>query len=87
MKLLKSSAKIFLFSVLVFSVSQTLLAQTGSINEPVRYIGGVTIDPNVHEGRLRYAIGVESIVCVFDAFEREFNQLQIECLPVDQGIH
>jgi hypothetical protein len=35
-------------------------AQTGSENEPVRYIGGVTIDPNVHEGRLRYAIGVES---------------------------
>lgn len=35
-------------------------AQTGSIHEPVRYIGGVTIDPNVHEGRLRYAIGTES---------------------------
>ena len=35
-------------------------AQTGSIHEPVRYVGGVTIDPNVHEGRLRYAIGVES---------------------------
>lgn len=34
--------------------------QTGSINEPVRYIGGVTIDPNVHEGRLRYAVGTES---------------------------
>ncbi len=36
------------------------MAQTGSVNEPVRYIGGVTIDPNVHEGRLRYAIGTES---------------------------
>ena len=35
-------------------------AQTGSINEPIRYVGGVTIDPNVHEGRLRYAIGTES---------------------------
>lgn len=35
-------------------------AQTGSINEPIRYIGGVAIDPNVHEGRLRYAIGTES---------------------------
>ncbi len=35
-------------------------AQTGSIHEPVRYIGGVSIDPAVHEGRLRYAIGVES---------------------------
>lgn len=34
--------------------------QTGTASEPVRYIGGVTIDPNVHEGRLRYAIGTES---------------------------
>ncbi len=36
-------------------------AQTGSINEPVRYIGGQTVDPSVHEGRLRYAIGTENI--------------------------
>ncbi len=36
------------------------IAQTGSINEPIRYVGGVTIDPDVHEGRLRYAIGTES---------------------------
>ncbi|GAB3898932.1 hypothetical protein GCM10028803_19220 [Larkinella knui] len=35
-------------------------AQTGSPAEPVRYVGGETIDPNVHDGRLRYAIGVES---------------------------
>jgi hypothetical protein len=35
-------------------------AQTGSVNEPIRYVGGVTIDPDVHEGRLRYAIGTES---------------------------
>lgn len=35
-------------------------AQTGSIHEPVRYVGGVSIDPAVHEGRLRYAVGVES---------------------------
>ena len=49
---------------LLFFLSLTIClktqAQTGSANEPVRYIGGVTIDPNVHEGRLRYAIGVES---------------------------
>ncbi len=37
------------------------LAQTGSPAEPVRYIGGVTIDPSVHEGRLRWAVGVENI--------------------------
>jgi len=38
----------------------TVYAQTGSKYEPVRYIGGVSIDPHVHEVRLRYAIGVES---------------------------
>ncbi|MCB0689019.1 MAG: hypothetical protein KDC53_20915, partial [Saprospiraceae bacterium] len=37
-----------------------LSAQTGSIYEPVRYIGGKSVDPSVHDGRLRYAIGVES---------------------------
>lgn len=40
---------------------QILFAQTGSAAEPVRYIGGVTIDPSVHEGRLRWAIGAESV--------------------------
>ncbi len=35
-------------------------SQTGSIHEPVRYMGGVTIDPRVHDGRLPYAVGVES---------------------------
>jgi hypothetical protein len=36
-------------------------AQTGSIHEPIRYVGGQTIDPSVHDGRLRYAIGTENI--------------------------
>ncbi len=40
--------------------SETVQAQTGSAQEPVRYIGGESVDPQVHEGRLRYAIGVES---------------------------
>jgi hypothetical protein len=35
--------------------------QTGSVNEPIRYTGGVTIDPTSHEAGLRYAIGVENI--------------------------
>ncbi len=35
-------------------------AQTGSENEPVRYVGGVTIDPRPHEARLRPAIGVHN---------------------------
>ncbi len=34
--------------------------QTGSENEPVRYVGGVTIDPRPHDGRLRPAIGVHN---------------------------
>jgi len=56
-----ATSKILLASILlIFGINQTIKAQTGSIHEPVRYIGGVTIDPNVHEGRLRYAIGVES---------------------------
>lgn len=38
----------------------TSFAQTGSVHEPVRYVGGISTDPQVHEGRLRYAIGVES---------------------------
>ena len=51
-----------LYPLIVFIIVMPLCqyGQTGSVNEPVRYIGGVTIDPNVHEGRLRYAIGTES---------------------------
>lgn len=51
---------IFISCFLMLSLALRTEAQTGSIHEPVRYVGGVTIDPNVHEGRLRYAIGVES---------------------------
>lgn len=39
-------------------------AQTGSEEEPVRYIGGVTADPTLHEARLPYAVGVENIQVV-----------------------
>ncbi len=39
-------------------VSTTTFAQTGSEHEPIRYVGGVTIDPRPHEARLRPAIGV-----------------------------
>ena len=49
---------IFLF-ILFFTVNT--FAQTGSVHEPVRYIGGQTIDPSVHHGRLRYAVGTENI--------------------------
>ncbi len=43
---------------------QCILAQTGSVYEPVRYIGGEFIDPFTHEAGLRYAIGVENIQTV-----------------------
>ena len=53
--------KYFCLTIVAIAITQlNSLAQTGSATEPVRYVGGVTIDPNVHEGRLRYAIGVES---------------------------
>lgn len=52
--------RILLFLTAYISVATLSFSQTGSVNEPVRYIGGVTIDPNVHEGRLRYAVGTES---------------------------
>ncbi len=38
----------------------TLLAQTGSNHEPVRYVGGPRVNNNVHDGQLRPAVGVES---------------------------
>ena len=37
-----------------------LYGQTGSESEPVRYVGGVTIDPRPHEARLRPAIGAHN---------------------------
>lgn len=40
---------------------QVLFAQTGSVHEPIRFVGGTHIDPFTHEAGLRYAIGVENI--------------------------
>ena len=37
-----------------------ILAQTGSIHEPVRYVGGWVTNPHAHDGQLRPAVGVES---------------------------
>lgn len=49
-------------SCLLFFISLSTIgfSQSGSVSEPVRYVGGGSIDPTFHEGRLRYAIGVES---------------------------
>jgi PelA/Pel-15E family pectate lyase len=40
--------------------SAALVAQTGSVQEPVRYVGGPKVRPGAHDGQLRPAIGVES---------------------------
>ena len=52
--------KLTLLVCLVLHPYLSSFAQTGSANEPVRYMGGVTIDPTTHDGRLRPAIGVEN---------------------------
>ncbi|MFI1744246.1 six-hairpin glycosidase [Thalassobellus sediminis] len=49
------------FVVLCVVHTQISKAQTGSVSEPVRYIGGTHINPFIHEAGLRYAIGVENI--------------------------
>ncbi|MCC8144659.1 MAG: hypothetical protein LUD02_00670 [Tannerellaceae bacterium] len=38
--------------------------QTGSVSEPIRYIGGEIANPNVHDGALRYLVGTENIQVV-----------------------
>lgn len=48
------------FAILIASAS----AQTGSIHEPVRYIGGPTVHHASHDGRLRPVIGAESVQVV-----------------------
>src|SRR5271170_4453410 len=54
------------FLCVLSSVCATLLpsagivAQTGSVHEPVRYIGGPKVSPGAHDGQLRPAVGVES---------------------------
>lgn len=53
------NSKHWLF-VLTMALCQQGYAQTGGVNEPVRYVGGVTADPSIHDGRLRWAIGVEN---------------------------
>jgi hypothetical protein len=42
------------------SATAVVVGQTGSIHEPVRYVGGPTNDPQAHDGQLRPVVGVES---------------------------
>jgi hypothetical protein len=57
---MKTILNTYFFSISLLFCGFNALGQTGSPAEPVRYVGGETVDPSVHEGRLRYAIGVES---------------------------
>ena len=45
---------------LVFFFPSVISAQTGSVHEPVRYVGGPVVNNNAHDGQLRPAIGVET---------------------------
>lgn len=49
-----------LSTVCLLAAAPVAIAQTGSIHEPVRYIGGPVVNPAAHDGQLRPAIGVES---------------------------
>jgi hypothetical protein len=50
-------------SILALACVLTTLcnAQTGSIHEPVRYMGGIAIDPRPHDGRLRPPVGATNV--------------------------
>jgi len=52
-------ALVFLMSVFLLAPSRAE-AQTGSGSEPVRYVGGVTVHQQAHDGQLRLVVGVES---------------------------
>ncbi len=46
--------------ILLSGLAAPASAQTGSIHEPVRYVGGVSVDLTPHEGRLRPAVGTSN---------------------------
>lgn len=48
MKPIRSLLSVAIAGLLTVS---SIHAQTGSPAEPVRYVGGVTVDPTLHEGR------------------------------------
>ncbi|WP_339926018.1 hypothetical protein [uncultured Cyclobacterium sp.] len=58
--MLSRNLSFYCLVLLLFGLPFAGIGQTGSPHEPVRYIGGNSIDPDKHEGRLRYAIGVDS---------------------------
>lgn len=52
-------APIWLICACLLAPDQAI-PQTGTGNEPVRYVGGVTVHQQAHDGQLRPAVGVES---------------------------
>src|SRR4051794_10265276 len=50
---------VFVVCCLMFAPA-ALIAQTGSVHEPVRYVGGERVEHRAHDGQLRPAIGVQT---------------------------
>src|SRR4051812_47968738 len=60
---MRSASKMLLAlcaSCTALSLPARLSAQTGSIHEPVRYVGGENVHHESHDGQLRPAVGIES---------------------------
>ncbi len=53
--------KQFFFALLLNACCLSVFSQTGTVVEPVAYVGGEICNPRLHEGGFRYAIGVENI--------------------------
>ncbi|MCA9218417.1 MAG: exo-alpha-sialidase [Planctomycetales bacterium] len=55
------SAFVFVLASAIQIGPGAILAQTGSIHEPVRYVGGPVVHNPAHDGQLRPAIGIETV--------------------------
>lgn len=53
--------KQFFFALLLNTCCLSVFSQTGTVAEPVAYVGGEICNPRLHEGGFRYAIGVENL--------------------------
>lgn len=53
--------KRLIFAILLNTCCLSVFSQTGTVAEPVAYVGGEICNPRLHEGGFRYAIGVENI--------------------------
>ncbi len=53
--------KRLILAILLNTCCLSVFSQTGTVTEPVAYVGGEICNPRLHEGGFRYAIGVENI--------------------------